>query len=318
MNKVKQLIFFALSCVFILWGCDDLRKPHGEAEMIAHKKAAYAYNLTFVKKKQAVSSMYKNLVGVMDSLNRGQLTATPKTHLFKLDREDSTSTETKSLLAHALTYSDSFLKKLMENNSEFAHLSFVDRQGRVFTFPDLDTTLMIGGKEKISKYFSATVLDTSLTRYSSWTTTVRVEPYKGRWVYSCIRALDLNNEIQGWIVADVNLETLNSLISESEKEDCLIMSKEGGITFLGNKAAAVCSIPKSVPVFSPGNVLNNVDPNKFYSVYNTRDAAVRTALGKIITENSTREVINNNRLNMMLVVSPVNETGSLFVRVIEL
>lgn len=157
-------------------------------------------------------------------------------------------------MAHALTYSRGYLKKVMENNPEFAHLSFVDRNGGIYTFPDLDTTLMIGGKEKVEEYYSTSVLDSSLTRYTSWTTSIRVEPFKGKWVYSCIRAVDLNNEIQGWIVADVNLETLNSLIPESEKEDCLIMSKEGGITFLGNKAAALCSMAKAVPKFSPGNV----------------------------------------------------------------
>lgn len=89
MNKVKQLIFFTLSGVLNFLGCNDMRKPQGEAEMIAHKKSAYAYNLTFVKKKQAVSGVFKNLVAVMDSLSRGELTATPMNPLFEVNRKDS-------------------------------------------------------------------------------------------------------------------------------------------------------------------------------------------------------------------------------------
>ncbi len=286
--------------------------------MIAHKKTAYAYNLNLVKKKQAVSRVSKYIVAVVYSLNKGNLRSTASSPLFQLNQEDNFAANEDSYFTQAIEHSTVHVEKFLRNNPDFAHISFVDTNGGVYTFPEMDTMLMIDSFSEMHEYFSADLLDSSLTRFGSWNVPLHVEPYKGRWVYSCVRAIDFQEEIQGWIVADVNLESLNRVIPEVEKEHCLIMSREGGITFLGNRAAALCSLPKAVPVYSPSNTLNKIDPNRTYSVYNTRDAAIRSAFGNIISENSTREIVSNEHLNIMLVVSPVNETNSLFVRVIEL
>lgn len=317
---IRFASFFCLILIICaLSGCKGTKKKSTEKENSSLKQAAYAYNFEFVKRKTAVHQICNewNLLMSDSVVTNANLLEFQLADKFPVELDTGLVVDT---LSNEFLVAASLIKpkidSLLSQQKGLIRAYIVSVDGWFITVPSINPSVYPIKQHRIDRFFSASLLDTSLTKYGLWYSDIVIDPLINTEVRSYRQALEVDGKRLGWLVVQAStvydLELLSSFGS-----DFLIADYEGSIVYVDEEAATRIALPIAFIETSLSNEWSNAKSLNRITIENARNPKAKMALNRIFDGSVEKGEFINQQAQVVLLATDMSEIRCKLVKIFE-